>query len=314
MRVSIVEFIFQEPSFLLTKMSVMGNSFKREGVTSLTPTYQFNQLTGVLPGMEISLVFHNEFKCLSCFKKTKKMYSGFCYVCLIKKAAADNCVLNPYKCHFMQGTCREPKWGMSFCYQPHYVYLAYTDKFKVGITRESQIPTRWIDQGATAAAILCRVSSRHQSGVLEKSLTQFLSDKSHWSRMLKNLNERPSLNDFLDKWHEVQTLLKKEIETHSDTIFVPLPKELNLDPEIQVMDNPEVFFIDYPLPTFLQLDGIKSISLEKEKSLTATIQGIKGQYLLFGERAMNIRSHEGFIVEISLKNWPSPLHSSLLKS
>ena len=35
--------------------------------------------------------------------------------------------------------------------QPHTVYLAYTGDVKVGVTRNTQIPTRWIDQGATFA-------------------------------------------------------------------------------------------------------------------------------------------------------------------
>lgn len=295
-----MEQIFQEQSFLLTKMSVVPEFLKREGVTSLTPTYQFNKSATVALGMNISLVFHNEFKCLSCFKKVKKIYSGFCYVCLIKKAAADACVLNPYKCHFMQETCREPQWGVGFCYQPHYVYLAYTDKFKVGITRENQIPTRWIDQGATAAATLCRVSSRHQAGVIEKTLTKFLSDKSHWLRMLQNLNERPSLDAFLTKWHETKMVLENEIERNADDIFVSLPSDLNLDRNIQIMPQPEVFFIDYPVSPELNLGSVKSVSLEKEKGVTGLIQGVKGQYLLLGERAINIRSHEGYIVDVSL--------------
>ena len=33
--------------------------------------------------------------------------------------------------------------------QPHIVYLALSSHLKVGVTRKSQVPTRWIDQGAS---------------------------------------------------------------------------------------------------------------------------------------------------------------------
>ena len=35
--------------------------------------------------------------------------------------------------------------------QPHIVYLALPSEVKVGVTRKTQVPTRWIDQGAVQA-------------------------------------------------------------------------------------------------------------------------------------------------------------------
>ena len=50
----------------------------------------------------------------------------------------------------------------------HIVYLSMTSGIKAGITRASQVPTRWIDQGATQAQPVFRVNTRYQSGLMEK--------------------------------------------------------------------------------------------------------------------------------------------------
>jgi hypothetical protein len=67
------------------------------------------------------------------------------------------CILKPEQCHYEAGTCREPEWGLAQCFKPHYVYLANSSGIKVGITRESQIPIRWIDQGAVQALPIMKV-------------------------------------------------------------------------------------------------------------------------------------------------------------
>jgi hypothetical protein len=51
--------------------------------------------------------------------------------------------------------------------QPHYVYLANSSGLKVGLTRASQIPTRWLDQGAAQALLCVRVPTRRQAGLVE---------------------------------------------------------------------------------------------------------------------------------------------------
>ncbi|MBX9703028.1 MAG: DUF2797 domain-containing protein, partial [Silvanigrellaceae bacterium] len=115
-------------------------------------------------GQTLRLRHHGDFQCSCCARKVKKLFSSYCFPCLRTKAEADNCVMSPHLCHYQKGTCREPAWGDDFCYQAHYVYLSFTDKFKVGITRKTQIPYRWIDQGASAAMLLAEVTSRHQAG------------------------------------------------------------------------------------------------------------------------------------------------------
>lgn len=244
----------------------------------------------------LSFIHCGVYKCVSCQKTIKKLYSGYCYVCLTKKASADMCVMSPHNCHFLKGTCREPQWGLRFCYEPHYVYLAFTDKFKVGITRQQQILTRWVDQGATMAAPICLVSSRHQAGTIEKTLTEILPDRSHWQNMLKLGNYRPSTDEFWTKFNSVLLWLKNTLNQKPE-IIVSLPNEANvaMKENVILLENPTVVEINFPISE--SLEKIKSISLEKEKEVRGKITGIKGQYLFFGERVMNVRSHEGYVVD-----------------
>lgn len=273
-------------------------------IEKMTNVYQNNKVTyflkenmDIVPGMHIMLKHTGRYQCVSCKKILKKIYSGFCYVCLTQKAMADTCVMAPNRCHYLKGTCREPKWGENFCFKPHFIYLAYTDKFKVGLTRQTHIPYRWMDQGATIAAILSKVTSRYQAGMIEKSLMEILSDKSHWQNMLKSGNSRPSKEDFLNKWLEVQDWLKKKIQAHPDLI-VETSSELHISKEIEILNAPEIFEMDYPLD-FIP-EKIKSVSLEKEPIVSDEIIGIKGQYLIFRDRVLNVRSHEGAIVSLQL--------------
>ena len=52
---------------------------------------------------------------------------------------------------------RDYDWEMAHHMQPHVVYLSKTAGIKVGVTRETQIPYRWIDQGAVEALILAKL-------------------------------------------------------------------------------------------------------------------------------------------------------------
>ena len=105
-----------------------------------------------LLGQRLELRYSGRIFCVNCQKKTAKSFNqGYCYPCFIKLAQCDMCIMKPETCHYAAGTCREPSWGEEFCFQPHIVYLANSSGIKVGITRQTQIPTRWIDQGAVQA-------------------------------------------------------------------------------------------------------------------------------------------------------------------
>jgi hypothetical protein len=140
-----------------------------------------------LIGKKISLSFNGEIRCFECGIKIKKSYSqGFCYPCCISLAKCDLCIMKPETCHHHLGTCREPLWGLENCFSQHIIYLANSSGLKVGITRASNIPSRWIDQGAISAIPLMSVDTRLKSGIIEDSLKEFVADKTNWRKMLKN--------------------------------------------------------------------------------------------------------------------------------
>ncbi|MDH5259208.1 MAG: DUF2797 domain-containing protein, partial [Gammaproteobacteria bacterium] len=140
-------------------------------------------------GKKLTLRYTGTINCVHCGKKTSKSYSqGHCYPCMKTLASCDMCIMKPETCHYDQGTCREPEWGEENCMRPHYLYLANSsgDSVKVGITRETQIPTRWIDQGAVQALPIGKVQTRLQVGLLEVALKDYVKDKTDWRKMLKN--------------------------------------------------------------------------------------------------------------------------------
>ena len=140
-----------------------------------------------LIGECITLSFNGVIHCQHCGRKTRKSYAqGYCYPCMISLAQCDTCIMSPEKCHFAAGTCREPDWAETHCMIEHIVYLANSSGIKVGITRHSQVPTRWIDQGAAQALPIFRTQSRLLSGLVEVIFKQHIADKTDWRKMLKN--------------------------------------------------------------------------------------------------------------------------------
>ncbi|MEQ8952663.1 MAG: DUF2797 domain-containing protein, partial [Gammaproteobacteria bacterium] len=134
----------------------------------------------------VKLHYTGVINCVACGRKSSKSFNqGYCFPCFQRLAQCDACIIHPEKCHFDQGTCREPAWGERYCMQDHIVYLANSSGLKVGITRATQVPTRWIDQGATQALAIIRVRSRLQSGTLEVMYKQHVADKTNWRDMLK---------------------------------------------------------------------------------------------------------------------------------
>ncbi len=80
------------------------------------------------------------------------------------------------------GEGRDVEWEEKHHNQPHIVYLAASDVVKVGVTRETQVPTRWIDQGANEAIKLAETPNRYLAGVLEVALKSEFTDKTNWRK------------------------------------------------------------------------------------------------------------------------------------
>lgn len=268
----------------------------------LTPEYS---LAGqpITQNMRLTVTHSNKFRCTVCGRDTKKLFDACCFPCFQNSAQADRCVLNPVKCHYALGTCREPEWGDANCYQPHYVYLAYTDKLKVGITRHSQIPIRWIDQGATLACLLARVGSRHQAGLLESHLSSRFADKSHWLKMLKAGNSHMSVSDFSAARQEALELVTAATREPA-LVAAPTQNCSDAGSITLLSDSPNVR-IQYPLWSDLP-EKIASMNLDKSPQIQSRILGIKGQYLFLENGVFNVRRHEGYVVACELHDSAGP--------
>jgi len=230
-----------------------------------------------LLGKKISLNFEGQINCVSCGRLTKKAFGqGFCYPCFANSPDNAECILRPELCEGHLGGGRDPEWEQKHHVQPHYIYLALSSGLKVGITRGTQIPTRWIDQGASSAIILAEVPYRELSGRIEVALKAYYADKTNWQRMLKN---EIAPDDLLVK--------KAEAKAH-------LPEEL----QQYVTDDEQIWNLEFP-----SLDTpskVKSIRLEKQPTLAGVLTGIKGQYLILDNvNVINIRNHAGYYVSLT---------------
>ncbi|MFH7585280.1 DUF2797 domain-containing protein [Oceanimonas smirnovii] len=235
-------------------------------------------------GKPLRLTFSGNIFCNACGRKTKKSYSqGHCFPCMKKLARCDMCVMKPETCHYFEGTCREPEWGDSHCMVEHIVYLANTSGLKVGITRHTQVPTRWIDQGATQALPLLKVATRQLSGFVEVALADMVADKTNWRAMLKG-GEAP-----LDLKAEAKRLLP-EIKEKLAEITLKYGENA-----ITVLDEP-VVELSYPVLEYPT--KITSHNFDKNPEVAGTLLGIKGQYLMLDTGVINLRKFTGYEVTL----------------
>ena len=238
-------------------------------------------------GKHVQLNYLGEINCIHCGRKTSKSFNqGYCFPCMRSLAECDSCILKPETCHFDAGTCRDPDWAMGHCFQDHYVYLANSSGLKVGITRSSQIPTRWMDQGATQALPIFKVKNRYLSGLLEVELKQHVSDRTDWRKMLKGVAEHVDLSHTRDR-----------LMNECGRAIAELSERFGEDAIIQLEDA-QVVEIEYPMLTYP--DKVKSFNLDKGEVVEGTLEGIKGQYLVFNSGVINVRKYGGYLVEVVL--------------
>ncbi len=240
-----------------------------------------------LLGRSITLRYANTIHCIHCGRKTKKSFNqGYCYPCFTRLAQCDLCIVKPELCHFAAGTCREPDWAQQHCFQPHYVYLANSSGIKVGITRASQLPTRWIDQGASAAIPLFKVDSRRLSGLIEVRFKSHVADRTQWQRMLKGPAEPLDLKAKRD---ELLALTASELES--------LRNEFG-NQSIESLVDADNVEINYPVLAYPS--KVKSFNFEKTPEVSGILQGIKGQYLILDTGVINIRKFAGYEVTMTV--------------
>ena len=216
--------------------------------------------------------------CRKCDKKTKRSFGeGFCYPCFMSAPEASPCILKPELCQAHLGIGRDIEFEEKHHNQPHFVYLAATDKVKVGVTRSTQVPTRWIDQGANKAIILAETPNRYLAGITEVALKEFYSDKTNWRSMLKNIQDEDiELEE--EKW-KCHDLLPEDMQQY-------------------FIEDDDVIELNFPVQKYPE--KISSLSLEKTPSIKGTLTGIKGQYLMFDEQyVFNVRRHTSFEVTMN---------------
>ncbi|TFF34520.1 DUF2797 domain-containing protein [Pseudomonas sp. RIT623] len=234
-----------------------------------------------LIGQSIRLEYLGAIHCSHCGKRTKTSFSqGYCYPCMTKLAQCDVCIMAPERCHYDAGTCREPSWGEQFCMTDHVVYLANSSGIKVGITRATQLPTRWLDQGASQALPIMRVATRQQSGLVEDVLRSQVPDRTNWRALLKGDAE------VLD----LPAIREQIFDACADGIRV-LQERFGLQ-AIQPLPDAEVVQMRYPVEAYPK--KIVSFNLDKDPVVEGTLLGIKGQYLIFDTGVINIRKYTAY--------------------
>lgn len=218
------------------------------------------------------------YQCLNCGLEKKIFRQGFCYDCFYEIPQAADWIIRPeLSTAHLDKEDRDLEFEKKVQLQPHIVYLANSSNVKVGVTRKTQVPTRWIDQGAHEAIEIVEVPNRYLAGITEVALKEHVSDKTNWRTMLKNEIEDVDLIEWRNKLKTYipEEALKYFLENNTETqIIFPV--------------------LQYPAKP-------KSLNLEKTPSYKGVLKGIKGQYLLFeDDTVFNIRSNEGRVVNISI--------------
>lgn len=251
--------------------------------TALRVNYAMHLGDAVVPlaeriGREFTISFTGARTCMACGARVKKFYGqGLCWPCLRDAPSASECIVRPELCRAHLSEGRDVRWEIEHHLQEHHVYLSQTGGIKVGVTRSTQVPVRWIDQGAVLAVLIARTPYRQLAGAIEVDLKRLFADRTDWRRMLQQVKPDP------------EALLAAR-ERALDEVDPALRPYLLPDAAPQVLDYP---FAETP-------PKLVNVSLDKLPEITGTLVGIKGQYLVWKDgRVLNVRNHSGFHVELS---------------
>jgi hypothetical protein len=219
------------------------------------------------------------FQCLNCGKKKKIFRQGFCYDCFFSSPTVGDWIMKPELSTAHLGIQdRDLAYEEKVQLQPHIVYLALSSEVKVGVTRKTQVPTRWIDQGAEKAISIVEVPNRYLAGITEVALKSHFADKTNWRKMLTN---DIVFTDLIKEREKLQSLLPDEVQEYFH------------------LEKNDLYEMNYPVLEYPS--KINSLSLDKTPNYSGKLIGIKGQYLIFEDGTVfNIRSNEGYVVRIEL--------------
>ena len=230
-----------------------------------------------LLGKKIEIQFLG-YQCLNCGKKKKIFRQGFCYDCFTSSASAGDWIMKPeLSTAHLDIEDRDLVYEKKVQLQPHIVYLALSSEVKVGVTRGSQVPTRWIDQGAVQAISVVEVPNRYLAGITEVALKKLYSDKTNWQKMLKN--EYVSA-DLIKEKQSLKYIIPAESQPYFD------------------INNTNITEMNFPVLQYPK--KVTSLNLDKTPNFEGVLTGIKGQYLLFEDGTVfNVRTFEGYVVSLS---------------
>ena len=228
-------------------------------------------------GKKIKLI-HDHNECLNCGLDKEIYRMGYCKNCFFTVPEASETIIRPELSKAHLGIAeRDLEFEMKLQLQPHIVYLAVSSDLKVGVTRATQIPTRWIDQGASYAIILAKTENRYEAGMIEVALKNYVADKTSYQKMLKN--DVPEIDLIQQK-----EFLKQYLPEEQSRFYV---------------GDETVYQLTYPIEIYPE--KIKSLNLSKQKEFEGKLTGIKGQYLVFEDGTVwNVRGHEGLYLKIEL--------------
>ncbi len=222
--------------------------------------------------------------CIQCGRKTSKSFQqGYCFPCFRRLQECNLCIIHPERCRAAEKPCPADDWAHAQCNQAHVVYLANSSGLKVGITRETQLPTRWIDQGAIQAMPIFKVSNRYRAGVMEVALKNFVNDRTDWRAMLKN---DVGVLSLLEAWEQLKQQAKEAIVQ----VFSRFE-----DGDISEIKDNQPIQLKYPVLQYPE--KITSLSLDNADFVQGKLLGIKGQYLILDTGVINIRKFGGYEIE-----------------
>ena len=228
---------------------------------------------------EFEIVFNGDIFCINCNKKINKTFmQGYCYPCFLQSPKTSECIFKPHLCRAHEGESRDMQWSEKNCLTTTYVYLSLTSNLKVGVTRSSHIPSRWIDQGAHQAIKLAKCPNRYTAGMIEVEISKHISDRTQWRKMIQGIY------DNIDLLKEKNRLL--------NTLSESLKRYKSKNDDI----------INFKYPGKRTPEKIKSINMEKLKNFNGILTGIKGQYLIFNnEYVLNVRKYTGYVFNLKIK-------------
>ena len=149
----------------------------------------------------------------------------------------------------------------------------------MGITRSGREQGRWLDQGAIQGLVVLEARSRRAAGLAEVIIARHLPDRTDWRRMLRA--DVPLL-DLSAIWEKTRAQLPA------------LPAGVS---EVSGAGARQVVRLSYPLTSTAPPE--QSLRLD-DGPVAGNLKGMKGQYLLLGQGAFNVRAHAGYRVDVTI--------------